>query len=80
MELKKRYPEDSKFKGSLSKLYLDNKDLHMSAINVLISRVYDMNAKEYFVSKGIMEEKSNEIKPKPEKVEKEKPKDTPKKL
>ena len=55
-ELKKRYPDSAKFKGSLSQLYSANSDLHMSGINALISRVYNMNTKEYFVKQGIIEE------------------------
>lgn len=55
-ELKKRYPSGKKFVGTLSKLKLENSDLSLSNINAWTMMVYNLNAQEYLIQQGIMED------------------------
>ena len=58
-KLKKRYPEDKKFSGTLSKLKSDNSDLPLSGINTWTMQVYNLSAQDYLTQQGIMEEQES---------------------
>ena len=61
-ELKKRYPYDKKFFGSLEKLKLENKDLPVSKISNWAMNVFQLTAKDYLIREGIMAENKPAVK------------------
>lgn len=54
-ELKKRYPSEKRFRGSMVQLKDDNPDLPISSLNTWARNVYQLSAKEYLIQQGIME-------------------------
>lgn len=55
-ELKGRYPEPKKFKGTLDQLKSENPDIPISSLNIWTNKAYQKSAIEYLIQQGIVEE------------------------